>query len=87
MRYDDQVAKICRLQNAWEVEIYDKPKEQKSKNGMVSYQDPWKSYAFATAEEVLKFLGERLDKLKPRNSEMEYEEGFQEATSKAKPKK
>jgi hypothetical protein len=81
MSYDDQVAKICRLQNAWEVEIYDPPKrEAKPKNVPEPYRDPWKSYAFKTSKEVMDFLKQRLDTLRPNHAEGEYADGFAEAT-------
>lgn len=89
MSYDDQVARICRLENAWEVEVYDPPKREPKplKLGEMSepyYRDPWKSYAFSSAKEVMAFLTDRLEKLKPGNSEQEYATGFKEATKSKK---
>lgn len=83
MSYNEQVAKVCRLQNAWEVEIYDPPAKKKtSKNIPEPYVDPWKSYAFKTSKEVMAFLQQKLDSLRPGDPEGEYGDGFAEATSK-----
>jgi hypothetical protein len=75
------------MANAWSVEIYEKKEVKEAKNGPMAYEDPWKSYAFPTSSAAMKFLQERLDKLKPGNSDGEYSDGFKEAISKAKPKK
>lgn len=82
MSYDDQIAKICRLENGFEVEVYDPPPPRKpsDKPSMEPYKDPWKSYAFGTAKEAMAFLQGRLEKLKSPNSE--YADGFKEASKK-----
>ena len=83
MSYSDQIARICRLENGFEVEVYDPPPPPKrDKNGMSvePYREPWKSYAFGTAKEAMAFLQGRLEKLKSPNSE--YADGFKEATKK-----
>ena len=82
MSYDDQIAKICRLENGFEVEVYDPPPPRKTsdKTSMEPYKDPWKSYAFGTAKEAMAFLQGRLEKLKSPNSV--YADGFKEASKK-----
>jgi len=85
MGYDQHVARISRMANAWEVSVYEKKEAKPIKNGMVvPYEDPWKSYAFPNAAAVMKFLGERLDKLKSGNADDEFADGFKEATTKPK---
>lgn len=81
MSYDDEIAKICRLENGFEVEVYDPPPRKPLKDGYAEpYRSPWKSYAFGTAKEAMAFLQGRLDKLKSPNSE--FSDGFKEATKK-----
>lgn len=81
MNYNDQIAKICRLENGFEVEIYDPPPPRKADSKYIEpYREPWKSYAFGTAKEAMAFLQGRLEKLKSPNSE--YADGFKEATKK-----
>ena len=83
MSYDDQIARICRLENGFEVEIYDPLKKTpKERPGTVPFQDPWKSYAFGTTKEVMKFLSERIDKLSRKSADVEYADAFKEATDK-----
>lgn len=84
MSYSDNIARICRLENGFEVEVYDPPPPRKpgSKEYMEPYREPWKSYAFGTAKEAMAFLQGRLEKLKSPNSE--YADGFKEATQKKK---
>ena len=82
MAYDNEIVKICRLVNGYEVEIYDPPKEQpKAKKDMhMSYSPPWKAFAFSTEQEVLKFLKERMGGLRRKSADEEYEESFKAAT-------
>jgi hypothetical protein len=77
MSYESQVARISRLENGFEVEVYEKPKEQK-KGEPYDYVDPWKKFAFGTAKEMMAFLQGRIEHLKAPDSE--YAEGFKEAT-------
>lgn len=81
----DTVVRIEKLTNGYEVEICDPDimesnKDPKSKKG---WQDPWKGYAFTTAEEVKNFVGQHLDKLKPPpEADDEYAEAFAQEASK-----
>lgn len=93
MSYDDEVCKICRLQNGWEVEIYDPtPKEGKaekkaeSKGYISSYHSGWRSFAFTTEKELIKFLGSRLSGLKPRNYDEDYQSAFDAGVASEMPK-
>lgn len=79
MSYDDQIARISKLENGYTVCIVDE--EQRDKNNDPKHkgpwQDPWKEYAFSTAEEVLNFLKDRLDKLEPPpDADAEYSTAF-----------
>lgn len=82
---DDQIARINRIANAYSVEAYEPGPEKKNSSAHKEvYVTPWKTYAFNTPEQVLAFLGERLDKLKPVNAEKEYADAFKAATKKGK---
>ena len=84
MSYDDEVAKVCRVQNGWTVEIFDpSPAEEKADKkaqdkGMFvgSYRSGWRSFAFTTEKELLAFLGKKLPSLNPRNFDEAYQAAF-----------
>lgn len=88
MGYDSQVAKICRLQNGFEVEIYEPsqkkadPKKSDSCCPTGPYDDPWKAYAFTTLDEVMKFMKEKLPSLTRKKPGEEFDEAFDEAAKK-----
>jgi hypothetical protein len=75
------VLRIEKLENGYEVSICD-PKIIEANNKPKSdWQDPWKEYAFTTAEEVKTFVGNTLDKLKPPPSaDEEYDSAFKQAS-------
>jgi hypothetical protein len=62
----DCVARIDKLENGYTVEVVDEDVRAKNNDPKnKGWEDPWKSYAFSTAEEVTAFLTAHLDKLKP----------------------
>lgn len=78
----DTVLRVEKLENGFEVEIFDEKiesKNMKSKN--TSYESPWKAYAFTTAAEVVKFVEKHLDGL-PKSSQDEFNDAAAEAFSK-----
>lgn len=74
----EDIVRIEKLENGYEVEVCD-PSNKPAKAGV--YQDPWKAYAFATKEEVVKFLTKVLDKLAPEDESAEFDGAFNEAVS------
>lgn len=78
----DDVIRIEALENGFEVECLD-PKIAEANNKKGQYQDPYKGYAFSTAEEVMKFVGEKLKGMKPKSKDGGYAAAFKEATSKS----
>ena len=76
MSYDDEIVKVCKLENGFEVEIYD-PSPKKDKKDVMPYQSGWRSFAFQSEKDVLKFLGEKLGGLKGRNHDEEYAAAFE----------
>ena len=62
----DCIVKIDKLENGYTVCVVDEDIREKNNDPKnKSWDDPWKSYAFSTAEEVLDFLKSKLDELKP----------------------
>jgi len=67
----DCVARIEKLENGYTVEILDPKIQEANAKPKSTYESPWKSYAFTTAEEVKNFVGEHL----------EYGQAFNEAAA------
>jgi len=63
----DCVARIEKLENGYTVEVVDEDQRKKNNDpkSKEPWADPWKTYAFSTAEEVKEFIGTHLDALKP----------------------
>jgi hypothetical protein len=83
--YDNEIIKVCRLQNGYVVEIYKPtPKEAKKleKGSYIPYDSPWKEYALADEKEVVKFIGEQIGTLTRKPPGEEYDDAFGEATAK-----
>lgn len=90
MSYDNEVVRICALQNGYEVECYE-PKEAPKKvkaNGEIvepkakttePYMPSWKAYAFPTAGALVAFLTKKLPSL-TRQPALEFDEAFEEAS-------
>lgn len=78
----DTVLRIEKLENGYEVEICDPKIQAANDKPKSNWQDPWKGYAFTTAEEVKNFVGEHLDSLKPPpDADAEYASAFKKATT------
>ena len=76
------VLRVEKLENGYEVSICD-PKIQEANNKpKTPWQDPWKEYAFTTSQEVVAFITEHLDSLKPPpDADEEYASEFQRQTT------
>jgi hypothetical protein len=76
----DTIVRIEKLTNGYEVEICDPTVMENNRKPKSTYEDPWKSYAFTTADEVKTFIGAHLDSLKPPpGMDEEYAQAFNEA--------
>jgi hypothetical protein len=70
------------LENGYEVEICDPQAMEANKKPKSVYESPWKGYAFTTSDEVVNFIKEHLDTLKPPPSaEDDYSSAFDQAAS------
>jgi len=76
----DDIARIERLENGWEVTCYEPPPPQK-KGAPYRYQEPWKSYGFADVNKAIAFLKDKLPALSRKSPEEEYASGFKDAIS------
>lgn len=77
----DCVVRIEKLENGYEVEICDPKIRAENDKPKTSWQDPWKGYAFTTKEEVVAFITEHLDSLKPPpDADAEYSKAFKDAS-------
>lgn len=78
----DCVARIDKLINGYTVEIYDEKVAEENRKPKSDWKDPWKEYAFSTADEVKDFIGKHLDALKPAPAaDVEYADAFKAATA------
>lgn len=75
----ETVCRIEKLTNGYTVEIPDAAVQKANKNPKSPWKDPWKEYAFATAEEVVAFMSKHLKGLEPPEEDMGTE--FARATS------
>lgn len=93
MSYDTEVLKVCRLENGFEVEVYEpSPPKKESKEEVKArmdgccghvpspYEEPWKSYAFETVETTLAFISTKLPLARRKGADDEYQDTFKEAT-------
>lgn len=77
----DCVLRVEKLENGYEVEIADPKIQAANEKPKTSWQDPWKGYAFTTAEEALAFISQHLSSLKPPpDADTEYGTAFKNAT-------
>jgi len=78
----EDVLRVEKLENGYEVEICDPKIMAANQKPKSSYESPWKGYAFTTAAEVVAFISEHLDSLKPPpDADTEYTEGFKQAST------
>lgn len=74
---DGCIARIEKLENGFTVAVIDEKQQAKNQSAKGSWQDPWKSYAFSTKQEVIDFLTKTLDTLSPKDDS--YGTAFKEA--------
>lgn len=80
MAYDDAVMRIEKLENGFEVEVYEPAPAPKGKGTPpMGMPEPWKGYAFTSADDAIAFITEKLPTLKTRRDE--FSDGFAEATT------
>jgi len=78
----DTVLRIEKLENGYEVEICDPKVQAANSKPKTTWQDPWKGYAFTTAGEVVTFITQHLESLKPPpDADTEYGDAFKQATA------
>lgn len=78
---DDAIRIEC-LENGFEVECLD-PKIVAENTKSKGYQDPYKAYAFSTADEVVAFVKKQLATMKPKEKDGGYASAFKEAAAKS----
>jgi hypothetical protein len=77
----DCVLRIEKLTNGYKVEVVDQKIIESNRKPKSEWQDPWKAYAFTTADEVKTFVGLHLDSLKPApGDDEEFSDAFKQAT-------
>jgi hypothetical protein len=81
--YMEDVIRIEALENGFEVECLDPKIVEENAKPKSSWRDPYKGYAFSTAEEVTKFVGEKLKNMKPKSKDGGYAAAFKEAAAKS----
>lgn len=79
---DDYIRIEC-LENGFEVECMDPKIVAENAKPKSMYQNPYKGYAFSTAEEVSKFVLEKLKTMKPKAKDGGYSAAFNEAAQKS----
>lgn len=80
--YGDDVVRIERLENGYEVSVIDEKIQENNRKPKSCYEDPWRSYAFENAAGVVKFLESVLDKIsKPPKADAVFGEAFKAATT------
>jgi predicted membrane GTPase involved in stress response len=80
--YMDDIIRIEALENGFEVECLDPKVVEENAKPKGTYRDPYKGYAFTTADEVVAFVKEKLGKMKPNSKDGGYASAFKEASSK-----
>lgn len=81
---NDDVLRVGKIANGYEVEICDPAIVAENAKPKGSYKSPWVEYAFKDAEEVLAFIKLHLDSLKPEpDEESQYGAEFARQASKA----
>lgn len=79
------IMRIDKLENGYEIEICDEKIVAENDKPRSSWKDPWKGYAFTTADEALAFITQHLGSLKPPpDADTEYTSAFNRATAKDK---
>lgn len=81
---DDCNIRIGLTGSGFEVEVLDPTiNDENSKPKSSSYRNPWVSYSFAKKEQVLEFIEDALDIVKPRRGDQStaFDAAFKEAIS------
>lgn len=77
--YDEEVAKICRLENGYVVHVYSSGGVTRRRSGIDEMShDPWRAYTFKTSAQAIKFLEVVLPKLSRRSDDDEFAAAFVE---------
>lgn len=79
----DDIIRIEALENGFEVECLDPKVAEENAKPKSMYQNPYKGYAFSTADEVVAFVKEKLGKMKPAEKDGGYGKAFKEASAKS----
>lgn len=79
----DDVIRIEALENGFEVECLDPKIVADNEKPKSQYKNPYKGYAFSTADEVVKFVGERLKAMKPKEKDGGFAATFKALASKS----
>lgn len=80
--YGDCSLKVEILQNGYNVTVRDPKIDAENKKPKTNWEDPWKTYAFSTIEEVETFVSKQLKGMKPPpDADEEFSSAFNEAAS------
>lgn len=79
----DDVIRIEALENGFEVECLDPKIVEENAKAKSMYRDPYKGYAFSTADEVVAFIKDKLGKMKVKSKDGGYASAFNEAAAKS----
>lgn len=74
----DTVLRLERLENGYEVEVFDEKIEENNRKPKSQYVSPWKGYAFTTGKEVIAFITKHINSL-PKSSDEEFADAAKEA--------
>lgn len=74
----DTVLRLEKLENGFEVEIFDEKIDKANNKPKSSYTSPWKAYAFSTSKEVIAFISKHIESL-PKSSDEEFSDAAGEA--------
>lgn len=82
---DECLIRVGKTRNGWEVECLDPAISADNQKPKISWRDPWVTYAFEKKEQLVEFLEEALDIVKPRRSQESdaFEAAFKEAVKDA----
>ena len=74
----ETVLRLERLENGFEVEIFDEKTSKANEKKGARYESPWKGYAFTTGKEVIEFITKHINSL-PKSSDEEFADAAAEA--------
>lgn len=76
----NELLRVARLENGFEVEIYSKPTSSEDKDESISYEEPWKKYAFKDMDETMAFIVKSLPTSTKKSDQDEFQETFSAET-------